>query len=233
MQTRSSWCSRLSTMSLFLRFSFLLLLSSSIFLFLLPTLQEWFLSHIALSLCSSYIYPSSALFPSSPSSSTLSLSSPPSISYSSPSSLPTRLPSQSYLSSFSLSSTSITTPFEQDALLFVPTTYTHDPSFPLSSSSSSSLPTTVHSSVPLILSSIAGGCTSYQTFGYWIDSSTNQLVSEPITVYSVFVRLTNEIKNELYEMAEWLARELRQRVILLKLDRQTLLIPPRRSYLQW
>jgi hypothetical protein len=47
-----------------------------------------------------------------------------------------------------------------------------------------------------------------------------------VTVLNTITPLTNEVKNELFMMAEWLARSLAQEAVLLRLGDEALFVRP-------
>src|SRR5690606_30723728 len=79
--------------------------------------------------------------------------------------------------------------------------------------------------IEMMLSELAGGCTTVEAEGNWV-SSNRKLVKEKITVVTVSVEVTEELMIEIRAMAVWLASVLKQEVIFLKVNHQSYLIKP-------
>eukprot|EP00026_Physarum_polycephalum_P009283 Phypoly_transcript_09401.p1 GENE.Phypoly_transcript_09401~~Phypoly_transcript_09401.p1 ORF type:complete len:296 (+),score=37.57 Phypoly_transcript_09401:189-1076(+) len=81
------------------------------------------------------------------------------------------------------------------------------------------------------LSLLAGGATTLPGFGYWI-SDKNALVGEKVTVVTVSANISASLKQELKLIAMWLARDLQQEAVFVRVDKLSFLVsnPIQNSY---
>jgi len=74
-----------------------------------------------------------------------------------------------------------------------------------------------------MLSELAGGATSTPGYGFYV-SDTGKLIEESVTVVTVSINLTKDIKEEIVNMAKWLSLSLHQESVMLKVNGAAYLI---------
>jgi len=86
----------------------------------------------------------------------------------------------------------------------------------------------------MMLSELAGGATSIPGYGFYM-SDSGKLIEESVTVVTVSINLTKEIKEEIVNMAKWLSLMLKQESVLVKVNGAAYLIkrPSNGNYLQY
>jgi len=68
------------------------------------------------------------------------------------------------------------------------------------------------------LAKIAGGATAVPATGFWFSDNSKSLLTETVTVISISVDITNSVKNDVKELAQFLAVTLQQEAIFVSIN---------------
>eukprot|EP01111_Echinosteliopsis_oligospora_P016064 TRINITY_DN6554_c0_g1_i1.p1 TRINITY_DN6554_c0_g1~~TRINITY_DN6554_c0_g1_i1.p1 ORF type:complete len:189 (-),score=73.95 TRINITY_DN6554_c0_g1_i1:12-578(-) len=72
--------------------------------------------------------------------------------------------------------------------------------------------------------SLFGGCSSSPSTGYWMSPVSNQVIKEEVTVVSTSVTPTKQVKHTLRQIARWIAREMEQEAVFVKVNHVAYLV---------
>lgn len=77
------------------------------------------------------------------------------------------------------------------------------------------------------LSQMFGGATSIKAMGSWFSEDAQKLIREPITiVFSFASELSETDIQEIISLAKWIANELNQEAVLIRIDERVFFISP-------
>jgi len=71
---------------------------------------------------------------------------------------------------------------------------------------------------------IAGGATTIPANGYWVSDYSKQLIREKVTMVTVATNISPPIKQHLKHLARWLAKDLQQEAVFVKVDGKSFLV---------
>jgi len=71
-----------------------------------------------------------------------------------------------------------------------------------------------------------GGATAIPGKGFWISDANSELIQEHVTVLSFSVDISLQVKREVQRVARWLARDLQQEAVFVKINHLSFLVRP-------